>query len=168
MSYEVVNVDLGIAACGLADLTAQQINHFLSQWKDGVKIGTLTLFYDQKTETVVLNRDNKLYASYLSLAEDYLSASEAARKEIREDCPIPGVKETLDVLEGCLESREIKRKLFILNNQREIEDEYDMPWALKVGIEEKYEFSSPSFWMYKAFQYGVMQGKRMERARRKK
>lgn len=33
--YEVINEELGIKACGLADLTAEQVNHFfgaLGRW----------------------------------------------------------------------------------------------------------------------------------------
>jgi len=166
--YEVINEELGIKACGIGDLTTPMINSILGQWEDEATIGTLTLFYDGKTGDIVLNKDNKLYESYLSLAEDYLSSSADVRREIRSVCPIPGVKETLDVLEDCVKSREIKRELFILNRQREIEDKYEMPWALRVEIEKEYSFSNPRFWMFKAFQYGVMQGKKIERAKKKR
>ena len=40
--YEVVNDELRIKACGLADLTAEQVSDFLKLWEDGAKIGTLT------------------------------------------------------------------------------------------------------------------------------
>ena len=33
--YEMINEELGIKACGLADLTADQVNHFLGLWEDG-------------------------------------------------------------------------------------------------------------------------------------
>lgn len=42
--YEVINEELGIKACKLADLTADQVNRFLGLWEDGVRIGTLTVF----------------------------------------------------------------------------------------------------------------------------
>ena len=35
-------------------------------------------------------------------------------------------------------------------------------------IRKRYHFSDPSMWMWKAFQFGFIYGKRAERARRKK
>ena len=32
--YEVINEKLGIKACGLADLTAEQVNLFLGRWSE--------------------------------------------------------------------------------------------------------------------------------------
>lgn len=43
-----------------------------------------------------------------------------------------------------------------------------MPIGLAAAIEKKFSFSNPQFWMYKAFRYGVIQGKRMEREKRKR
>ena len=46
--YEVINEELGIKACGLADLTAEQVSHFLGLWEEGATIGTLTAFVDNE------------------------------------------------------------------------------------------------------------------------
>lgn len=35
-------------------------------------------------------------------------------------------------------------------------------------IKSKYYFSSPGFWIYKAFEFGFVYGKRAERTKRKK
>ena len=48
-----------------------------------------------------------------------------------------------------------------------IDDEYDISYGLMCEIEKEYPNSNPKFWMFKAFQFGVIQGKRMERAKRK-
>lgn len=41
-------------------------------------------------------------------------------------------------------------------------------WNLKEQIIQKYYFSSPTFWMWKALQFGYAYGKRAERAGKKK
>ena len=46
--YETLNAELGIDACNLSDLTAEQVSCFLGQWEEGASIGTLTVFNDEK------------------------------------------------------------------------------------------------------------------------
>ena len=58
--YEVINEKLKLESCGIGDLTMDVVSGMLKQWDDGSSISTLTLFYLPKTDTIVLNRDNKL------------------------------------------------------------------------------------------------------------
>ena len=160
--YEVINAELGIKACGLADLTAEQVNHFLGLWEDGAKIGTLTVFFESETGDLVLNKDNEMYDTYRELAHTYMGASPECRKEIWKNCPVPQVSETLKVMENCLKFRKTEKELFrarsnyITNKPSrmilsEIQKRYDLAGAVSV-----------------AFRYGIMQGKRMERAKKKR
>ena len=160
--YEMINEKLGIKACGLADLTADQVNHFLGLWEDGAKIGSLTVFFENDTGNLVLNKDNDMYDTYRELAEEYMEELPEARKELWESCPLRQMKETLEVMENCLKSRKTEKELFrarkncitsknsriILN---EIQRRYNLPSAVCI-----------------AFRYGMMQGKRIERAKKKK
>lgn len=160
--YEVINEELGIKACGLADLTAEQVNHFLELWEDGAKIGALTVFFENETGDLVLNKDNKMYDTYRELAEAYMGASLVRRKDILKNCPVPQMEETIKVMESCLRFRKTEKELFRARNNiitgeptrmilNEIFKRYDLPTAVCV-----------------AFRYGVMQGKRMERAKKKR
>lgn len=159
--YEVINEELGIKACGLADLTAEQVAHFLGLWEDGARIGTLTVFFESETGDLVLNKDNEMYDTYRDLAENYMSASSEVRRKLQENCPV-SMKETLRVMESCLKSRRIEKEIFRARNNEiasepsrlilnEIFKRYDLPTAVCV-----------------AFGYGMMQGKRIERAKRKR
>lgn len=159
--YEVISEELGIKACNLADLTAEQMGNFLGQWEDGAKIGTLTLFYERETGAVVLNKDNEMYEDYLSLAEEYLDATADIRKEVRDKCP-EGIKETLTVLENCLKSRRIEKELFRARKNQVTSKPSHM---VLNSINNRYEGVAAVFM---AFRYGVMQGKRMERAKKHK
>ena len=160
--YEVINEELGIKACGLADLTAEQVNHFLGLWEDGARIGTLTVFFENETGDLVLNKDNEMYDTYRKLAEAYMGASPERRKEIWENCPVPQMSETLKVMENCLKFRKTEKELFRARSNyiaskpsrmilSEIQRQYDLAGAVSV-----------------AFRYGIMQGKRMERAKKKR
>lgn len=159
--YEVINEKLGIKACGLADLTAEQVGHFLGLWEEGAKIGTLTAFVENGI--LVLNKNNIAYDSYREIAEEYMGADAQHRREIRENCQCEvQMDETFDLMENCLKFRRTKEELFRATHNEvptrssqmvldEIQRQYIMSGAVRV-----------------AFKYGVMQGKRMERARKKR
>lgn len=108
--YETLNAELGIDACNLSDLTAEQVSCFLGQWEEGASIGTLTVFNDEKN-ILILNKDNELYDTYRELAETYMGGSAEIRKQLWQKCP-NGMKETLRVMENCLRRRRISRELF--------------------------------------------------------
>ena len=61
MKYEMINEELRIARCSLADLTLEQVKHFLGQWEPGSNIGNLILFYEKEDDVIVLNSSNKKY-----------------------------------------------------------------------------------------------------------
>lgn len=161
MKFEVVNEKLKIAACGLADLTMEQVQGFLRQWKDGASIGTLTLFYDKESGYVVLNRDNKDYKMYLDIADAYLGASVEGRETLDKEAP-EGARETIRVLKNSLIWRKADRDIY--QAKKNYVDDSD-----RITIREIINRSGDKVGAaYLAFRYGVMCGKRAERARRKK
>lgn len=159
--YEVVNQKLGIKACRIGDLGKELVFSFLNQWEEGAKIGELTLFFEEKTGALVLNKDNPLYESYLKLSEEYLDADNETRKEIRTSCKIPGISKTLDILEMCVISRHDNEEMhMVLMNE--------IPGSEERSVLKKIaEQHSGFFAQIIAFNYGVIQGKRMERRRKR-
>ncbi len=161
MKFEVVNEKLKIAACGLADLTMEQAQSFLRQWEEGASIGTLTLFYDRESGYVVLNRDNKDYKMYLDIAEGYLGASAEGREALDKEAP-EGLHETIRVLKNSLIWRKADRDIYQAKKNY-IDD------SERITIREIIKRSGDKTGAACiAFRYGVMCGKRAERARRKK
>ena len=69
MKYEMINEELRIASCSLADLTLEQVKHFLGQWEPGSNIGNLILFYEKEDDVIVLNSSNKKYQVWLDIVE---------------------------------------------------------------------------------------------------
>lgn len=157
--YEILNAELGIDACNLSDLTAEQVSYFLGQWEEGASIGTLTVFYNEKN-ILILNKDNELYDTYRELAEAYVGGSAETRKQLWEKCP-NGMKETLQVMENCLKRRRIRRELF---RARKNAIKSKTSWLVLDALIK--DCGSPQA-VTMAFRYGMMQGKRMERAKRK-
>lgn len=74
MKYEMINEELRIASCSLADLTLEQVKHFLGQWEPGSNIGNLILFYEKEDDVIVLNSSNKKYQVYDKVSKEVWSA----------------------------------------------------------------------------------------------
>lgn len=161
MKFEVINEKLKIAACGLADLTLEQVQSFLEQWQEGSSIGTLTLFFDRESGYVVLNRDNKDYDFYLALAEKFMVADKQGREKIYQEAP-KELGETLLVLKNARVRRVIDREIFRAKNN--LVNDKDR----RIVMETVRDSLSPEGAALTAFRYGVMCGKRAERARRKR
>ena len=160
MKFEVVNEKLKIAACGLADLTMEQVHGFLKQWEEGASIGTLTLFYDRAGGYVVLNRDNKDYKMYRDIAEAYLGASVEGREILEKEAP-EGLHETIRVLKNSLIWRKADSDIYQAKKNY-IDESY------RITIREIIDRYDKAGAAYIIFRYGVICGKRAERARRKK
>lgn len=161
MKFDVINEKLKVAACGLADLTMEQVQGFLKQWEEGSSIGTLTLFYDGESGYVVLNRDNKDYKMYLDIAEGYLGASVEGRETLEKKTP-EGLHQTILVLKNSLIWRKADRDIYQAKKNY-IDD------SERITIREIIKRSDDKAGAACiAFRYGVMCGKRAERARRKK
>lgn len=164
MSYQMVNEELKIASCCLAELTLGQVQEFLKHWNDCEPIGTLTLFYD-KDGTLVLNRDHKYYDDYLDIAErmmqlDLESAEEAAGKAPE------SLKESMNVILTCMQRRETLDMMRILEKDKFFPEEAEMKVLGEIR-HRKREYNQ-DWAIVDAFHYGFIQGKRYERARRAK
>lgn len=161
MKFDVINEELKIAACGLADLTMDQVQNFLRQWEEGSNIGTLTLFYDRESGYVVLNRDNKDYKMYLDIAEAYLRASIEGRETLEKEAP-EGLHETILVLKNSLIWRKADRDIY--QAKKNYIDDSDRITVREIIVRSGDKVGAA----YIAFRYGVMCGKRAERARKKR
>lgn len=159
MAYQVVNEKLQIYSCSVADLTLRQASDFLSQWEDTASIGQLTMFYESSTGRLVLNRDNKHYEQFLDIAQHFLSASEEKREKVLKNHS-GKIEEELNVLNGCAKDREFKQELKRIR-KNSISVKYSDT------LERLYREDPCCFGHSLAFIYGMMCGKREERARRK-
>ena len=166
--YKIIDEKLRLASCRLSDLTMQQVASFLEQWDHDAQIGGLSLFYDKGKDLLVLNKDNKYFDRYLCLAEAFLKADRKKAQEVVDKIPSECAK-ALEVLRNTKRSRKIKEELRINSKQDAVG--YNGTYLGDVFNEIRRRsagFSDPWFLMSQAYTYGVIQGKREERARKKK
>lgn len=161
--YEIIDENLKLAKCGISDLTLEQASCFLSKWEKGASLGSLMAFTDPAAGYFVLNKDNVNYEHNLEMAKSYLSSSEedldGYRDIIRKES-----HEMVDILEKFRNYRRITEDLEIISHQSFAGIDYVVANVLETLEEKK---MPQYFLMSQAYSYGVMNGKRMERARRK-
>lgn len=169
MKYKLVNKELRIFSCSVSDLTMQQVASFLDQWEHGAKIGELTLFYEKETDSLVINQDNKNYKKYLDIAESYLTLDDDKLQEFFTNIP-EGIKETVALLQRCRQRRKALQMLNILKHQYVKGCPGTEEYAVFEELKEKNkgEYTSPFTLSSDVFNYGFIEGKRAERARRRK
>ena len=140
----------------------------MNQFEDDAPIDTLTLFYDKNADIVVMNKDNENFNIYLGLAEAFLKSDRKKAQEFVDEIP-SGCGETLEVLRYVKRTRKIKEELRINGQQVTVgwKGTY-LGCVFNEMIRKSGEFSHPMFLMSQAYTYGVIQGKREERARRKR
>lgn len=160
MKYQMVNEELQIASCRLSDLTLKDAELILKQWETGTELGTLTMFYNSEDGVLVLNADDEMYESYLQIAEGYLTGSFEHRKELRNKAP-ESMKSSINLMGKCLKCRCFNKRTFQAQNNylNDIQREYVNT------LIKKYD---PASAVCIAFRAGMISGKRIERARRKK
>lgn len=159
MNYQIINKELNIATCEIADLTIEQAQSFLDSWESGAKLGSLTMYVDKATNTLVLNRDHKNFELYLNLAEGYLASTEEKRKLFKEK-HTEKMTEELYVLDACIEQRRIMLEMKKIR-ENSIDNTCDLS-ILNHILKTKEPFTAVT----NAFIYGMMQGKRAERKKR--
>lgn len=162
MHYKIINKELGIATCSLADLTMKQVNQFLKQWESGSSIGSLILFYDKEADLIVLNSSNAKYHSWQPIVEAYIVADEEQREELKKMLSKRSV-DVCRVLDNCLIERRYGRELSI-TKQQIVANEY-LP-VIKALYDA--EVGCPMILALSAFSYGMVCGKRIERAKKAK
>lgn len=162
--YEIIDESLKLASCGINDLTLEQASSFLSQWGDGARLGALTLFFNPDKGYLVLNKDHSQYELNLELATAYLSASGKELEKCRERFS-GRLEETLHIMDNFREYSRIRSDLSIIEHQGLSVLSDHIAESVLRSLERKQ--ISTCLLMSQAYSYGVMNGKRMERARRK-
>lgn len=158
----MINEDLRIASCNLGDLTMEQTQSILAQFK-GSALNTLTGFYTKGDDLFVINSENSDYDFYLLTAERYLSANDERRTAIRKKILSQGVKEFISLLDIVVNYRKALQ-LKLMTGSMSSEDYIN---AIPI-LRNLNNMVHRDFQEMNAFMYGYIIGKRAERARRKK
>lgn len=161
---EVINEELKLESCSIGDLTLDMVNGMLESWNDGSSISTLTLFYLPERDVIVLNRDHKEYDMYRKFTEAYLRCGERERDKARIAAKnIVGMEEVVNVLDIVIAYRKKRKNMFILKQQPLLGNGIDVSTMKEILSDTEDYYIS----MCMAFQYGVIQGKRLERGKKR-
>ena len=162
MNFKIINEELKIASCNVLDLPADVVKSFY--WEPSASLRSLTAFACTSKKKsgewygwLVLNKDNAMFKSYLSIAESILSGGHI------EDPAPESIKETVEIIESLYDLRRKDELCF----QAEVADltaaEGDVFLHL---VNNRMAFDI--FDMRTAFVCGIVQGKRTERAKKKR
>ncbi len=159
---EFINEAERIACVRLHELTAGQAGIFFKQFMNS-PLSTLTVLYDEKNDILLLNHDNQMYETVRQTVLDYMVLSEDEKEELQSREDIPDMyKEIFAVIDSVIVRRKAKRDIFILRKQR---NEH-LPVSIRKAIWLWCDCNE-NLAMHYAYQYGIIQGRREERARRK-
>lgn len=161
MQYEMVNEKLKLATCSISDLTLGQAVCFLESWGTGTTLGTLTMFC-LDDGTIVLNKNNENYAEYLEMVESYLMLDASKRIEVRKNTP-KSLEETFELLDRCIKKRFVNEELLRIEQNLCPSDKYMLVLS---EIRNSCKDDDITWKIVQAFNYGLMSGKRIERAKR--
>lgn len=162
--YEVINEKLKLEACSIGDLTLDMVNGMLKSWNDGSSISTLTLFYLPKRDVIVFNRDHKEYGTYREFTETYLRCGELEREKVKTAFKdIAGMEEVVNVLDAVITYRKKRKNIFVLKQQPLLGNGLNVSMMKEIISDTEDHYIS----MCMAFQYGVIQGKRLERHKKR-
>lgn len=162
MNFKIINEELKIASCNVLDLPADVVKSF--QWEPSTSLRSLTAFactskkkFGEWYGWLVLNKDSAAFESYLTIAESILSGGHI------EDPAPESIKSTVEIIESLYDLRRRDALCF----QAEVTDltaaEGDVFLHL---VNNRMAFDI--FDMRTAFVCGIAQGKRTERAKKKK
>lgn len=162
--YEIIDETLKLASCGISDLTFEQASSFLSQWEDGAPLGSLTLFINSETGYLVLNKDHDNYEMNLKFAKAYLSASDEQVNKLNDKLG-DRLSETVLVMSKFRGYRRIQEDLEIIEHQSLGHSGDYVTRSVLISLAK--QEMSVHLLLSQAYSYGLINGKRMERAKRK-
>ena len=160
---EFINEAERIASIHLHELTAGQAEIFFNQFKDS-PLSELTVLYADRNDLLLLNRDSSVYDTVRQLVLDYMALPENEKEKLRYREDMPDMrKEIYEVIDAMILKRNARRNIFILRKQ----DGNILPESMEKAICSQCGGKGYLAMCY-AYRYGIIQGKREERARRKR
>lgn len=109
MAYEMLDFDLSVATCTVADMPEWILKSF-QNGERGDELINITFFYEREMDLVVVNAEHFHHDVYAKLVLVYLELDAADRKELRESKGMDPVLGACDTLDYIIEARENYRR----------------------------------------------------------
>lgn len=167
--YKVIDDELKVYSCQISNLIIEQAKEFFKCFEEDFTLADMTVFYDENEGVVVINSDNQYFDICKDLVIKYLRVDEEKRNKVKEEAgDIELVAGITKVLDNALLDMECKRNMSILMQQKRIKEDFRPIHCVLLELQKRREQYGTLYVLYLAFLYGVMNGKKEERARRRK
>ena len=172
MNYKTIDKALNLYSCGVNDLTVEHREQFKKQCVCGESFKDITVFYDIENTAIVLNEEHEYFDLSRDFVIAYLSAEQAGRNLVKIENQRKNTKYSqgiIKILDVALVDIKAKQEFLILEKIpcgefKQISDVIKGVFAL---IQKYTNCHCPLMPMQFAYLYGIIQGKRKERARKK-
>ncbi len=175
MNCKIINKDLNLFSCNKEDVENEWMDIRTDTYHADYDIDSLVIFYNPQTDKLVLVEDAKSFEQLKNLAEEYLTLNCEQRNELHNNHISKSIVGFMNVLKKTIYIREKKIKQEALNKKvqciKKILMENDIPYDLLneiIAIYDSYDHGSKVFGLINIYNYGLIQGKRAERAKKKK
>lgn len=172
MNYKTIDKALNLYSCGVNDLTAEFQEQFKRQCGCGEDFKDITVFYDIENTAIVLNEEHEYFDLSQNFVIAYLSADQAIRDIIKIEKQYKNTKYSqgiIKILDTALVDIKAKQEFSILERipLGELLQISDVTKGVFALIQKYTNCRCPLMPMQFAHLYGIIQGKRKERARKK-
>lgn len=175
MSCKVINKDLNLFSCNKGDVENEWMDIRTDTYHAGYDIDGLTTFYNPQTDKLIIVKDAEHFEQLKHIAEGYLSLNSEQRNEFNNNNIPKSIEGFMNVLKETVYIREEKIKKETLNKKvqsiRGILIKHNIPYDVLdeiIAIYDGYGQGSKTFGLIDIYNYGVIQGKRTERAKKKR
>lgn len=169
LRYKIINEELKVYSCQIGNLPIEQAKELFKRYDEDFTLADITVFYDENERVIVINSDSQYYDICKDLVITYLRVDEEKRKKVKEEAgDIELVAGITKVLDNALLDMEFKRNMSILMQQKQIKEDFTSTRCVLLELQKRREQYGTLYVLYLAFLYGFMNGKKTERAKRRK
>lgn len=161
--HEIIDADLKIAACSFSNYDANTKTKLLESLEADMNLSDIEMRWDLDNGYTILNKDNPLYEYAMIILPKIMTLSNQDLEAIAEKFNFKTIKYIIECEQKRRELFRVEKEMQILEHQCIV---FDNPVINKVR--DKYSKPGTTVLAYSSiYQYGFIEGKRAERARRK-
>lgn len=175
MSCKVINKDLNLFSCNKEDVKNEWMDIRTDTYHADYDIDALMIFYNPQTDKLMLVEDVEHFEKLKVAAEGYLTLNREQRNEFHNNHIPKNIVGFMNVLKEAIYIREKKIKKEAFNKKvqciKKMLAKNCIPYDLLdeiIAIYDSRDHGSNVFGLIDIYNHGLIQGKRFERAKRKK
>lgn len=176
MSCKIINKDFNLFSCNKKDVENEWMDVRTYTYHADYDIETLMIFYNPQTDKLTLVEEAECFEELKVIAEEYLTLDCNQRNELHINHIPKSIVGFMNVLKATVDMREKRRRREetqerIKSLRKILEQQYGLPCSevnIIFGLYDEHGPGSKSLGLIDIYNYGVIQGKRAERAKKQK